>query len=241
MKVPRMILFPFPGRKKLRKTAAGKLVRVLTDARVDTVLDVGANIGQTRDMLRKGGYEGRIISFEPVPSAHEQLLESAKRDPNWTIAPRTAVGDAPGETTINVSEATDMSSILKPNDVLLETLPRTAVTESIATPVTTIDAEWETYVEPSFRVFVKIDTQGYERQVLEGAKGNLDKILGFHLELSLLPLYDGEETYLSYLNDLHAWGFEPYMMWENYFSRTHGRQMQLDVVFMHSDLHPPKP
>ena len=227
-----MALFSFSRKRKLRKTPEGKLVRILNDADIDTVLDVGANIGQTHDKLRHAGFTGRVISFEPVPSAHEQLLESEKQDPDWIIAPRTAVGAEGGETTINVSQATDMSSILEPTEALLKTLPKTAVIQNITTPVTTIDAEWNNYVQPSSRVFLKVDTQGFERQVLNGAKESLSKVVGIQLELSLLPLYEGEETYLSYLNDLHAWGFEPYMIWENYFSRTHGRQMQVDVVFM---------
>ena len=222
----------FSRKPKMKKTPEGKLVRILSDFAVDLILDVGANVGQTHDKLRAAGYKGRMVSFEPVPSAHAALVAKAKNDPHWQIAPRTAIGREPGDVIINVSQSTDMSSILQPKDVLLETLPKTEVAEQVNTPVTTLDAVWETYCPPTSRVFLKVDTQGFERQVLDGAKASLDKILGVQLELSLLPLYDGEETYLSYLNDLHAWGFEPFMIWENYFSRTHGRQMQMDVAFM---------
>lgn len=225
----------FSRKPKMKKTPEGKLARILSDFSVDLVLDVGANVGQTHDKLRAAGYKGRIVSFEPVPSAHATLLEKAQRDFDWDIAPRTAIGAEPGEVTINVSQATDMSSILTPGEILLETLPKTEVAEQVLTPVTTLDAVWETYCPPTARIFLKVDTQGFERQVLMGVEANLDRILGIQLELSLLPLYEGEETYLGYLQDLHAWGFEPFMIWENYFSRTHGRQMQMDVVFMRAD------
>ncbi|MBL4721957.1 MAG: FkbM family methyltransferase [Alphaproteobacteria bacterium] len=226
----------FSRRPKMHKSPDGKLARILSDFSVDTVLDVGANIGQTRDKLRNAGYRGRIISFEPVPSAHAELTRKAKSDSAWEIAPRTAIGAAPGEVDINVSEATDMSSILDASPALLETLPKTKITEVVKTPVTTLDVEWSIYCPTGSNVFLKVDTQGYERQVLNGAAESLKRLVGVQLELSLLPLYDGEETYLSYLRDLHDWGFEPYMMWENYFSRLHGRQMQMDVVFMRGDL-----
>ena len=225
-------MFSFSRKPKMKKTPEGKRARILNDFSINLVLDVGANVGQTHDNLRNAGYKGRVVSFEPVPSAYAELIKSAEQDPEWDIAPRTAVGGEIGEAKINVSQSTDLSSILTPASTLLEALPKTEVVEQVTTPVTTIDEVWDTYCPPSAKVFLKVDTQGFERQVLNGAKASLDKITGIQLELSLLPLYEDEETYLSYLNDLHSWGFSPFMVWENYFSRLHGRQMQVDVVFM---------
>lgn len=42
----------------------------------------------------------------------------------------------------------------------------------------------------------------------------------------------GEETYLSFLNDLHGWGFAPYMLIETNFSQALARQLQIDALFM---------
>jgi FkbM family methyltransferase len=235
MGINRLFSSLFSRQSKMKKTPEGKVARILDDFGINLVLDVGANIGQTRDKLRNAGYRGRIVSFEPVPSAHAALMEKAQRDEHWDIAPRTAIGATVGEVQINVSQATDLSSILEPKDTLLQTLPKTQIVEKVATPITTIDAEWATYCAPEDRVFLKVDTQGFERQVLEGAKDSQKNIMGVQLELSLLPLYEGEETYLTYLQDLHAMGLEPFMIWENYFSRLHGRQMQVDVVFMRVD------
>ncbi|MBT3557575.1 MAG: FkbM family methyltransferase [Rhodospirillales bacterium] len=220
---------------KLRHTPDGRINRILDDFSVDLFLDVGANLGQTRDRLRKAGYKRRIISFEPLPSAHAELTKMAQRDNEWDIAPRTAIGGELGETAINVCEATDMSSLMLPHKDLIEAIPRARIIEQATTPITTIDAVWETYCTSSANVFLKIDTQGFERNVLDGAQGNLEKIVGIQLELSLITLYEGEETYISFLNDLHAWGFEPFMVWQNYFSQHHGRQLQIDVVFMRVD------
>jgi FkbM family methyltransferase len=220
---------------KLRHTPDGRLDRILKDFSVDLFLDVGANLGQTRDRLRKAGYKRRIISFEPLPSAHAELTKMAKRDHEWDIAPRTAMGAAPGEAVINVCEASDMSSILPPNTDFIEAVPRANIIEQTTTPVTTIDAVWETYCTTSAHVFLKVDTQGFERNVLDGARENLKNLVGIQLELSLISLYESEETYLGFLNDLHAWGFEPFMIWQNYFSQHHGRQLQIDVVFMRAD------
>jgi len=221
----------FPRKKKIHKTPEGKLARILADCRVDLVLDVGANIGQSHDELRAAGYLGRMVSFEPVPSAHATLLGKAAHDSNWEIAPRMAIGATPGEAVINVSQASDMSSLREATPDLLRALPKTAVTERLATQVASLDAIWDQYCGDA-RVFLKIDTQGYERQVLDGVQDHLDQIVGMKLELSLFPQYAGEEDYLGFLNDLHAWGFEPLMIWDKYFSTQLGRQLQIDVVFV---------
>jgi hypothetical protein len=71
---------------------------------------------------------------------------------------------------------------------------------------------------------------------LEGAKVSQKNILGVQLELSLLPLYEGEETYLTFLQDLHAMGLEPFMVWENYFLASMGvkcRWMSSSCVSTH--------
>jgi FkbM family methyltransferase len=219
-------------RQKLHKTFAGKLAGILKQAGVTVVFDIGANVGQTYDELRKGGYMGRIISVEPTPAAHETLLKRAEKDDLWEIAPRQAVGAKAGEALLNVTQASDLNSLLPPAEALLVALPKAHVTEQVATPVVTVADLVAQYTDKEDVIFVKMDTQGFERPVLQGAKKVMQRLVGFQLELSLVPLYEGEETYLSFLQDLHQWGYEPFMMTENYFSRKQGRQLQIDVVFM---------
>ncbi|MDF1748415.1 MAG: FkbM family methyltransferase, partial [Alphaproteobacteria bacterium] len=154
------------------------------------------------------------------------------RDSSWIVAPRTAIGETEGEILLNISEETSMSSALDANPALLEALPRTANQEKVSTPVRRLDSLWNQYVGPDKRAFLKVDTQGFERQVLNGATESLKKLQGVQMELSLFELYQGEETYLGFLQDLHRWGFAPYMIWETYFSRKLKRQLQIDVVFM---------
>ena len=60
---------------------------------IDLVLDVGANTGQFGTFLRELGYRGTIASFEPIPSAHDQLVQRSKNDPDWIVFPRMAIGE----------------------------------------------------------------------------------------------------------------------------------------------------
>lgn len=219
-------------KRKRHKTRDGKIAIVLDRAGVDLVLDVGANVGQTGESLRRAGYAGRIVSFEPVPAAYDALLAKSRGDALWEVAPRMALGDADGEVTINVSEASDMSSALPASAALLASLPRTRVQETATAPMFRLDSVYHRFCPEDATVFLKIDTQGFERRVLDGAAETLARIRGLQVELSLLPLYQGEETYLGLLADFHRWGFEPHMIVETNFSRALGRQLQIDAVFV---------
>lgn len=219
-------------RKKLKKTREGKIVKILNNFRIDAVCDIGANMGQTHDGLRHAGFSGLITSFEPGPEAHAHLKSIEARDPKWTIAPRMALGDETAKLNLNVSHATDMSSFLPASAELLETLPNTKVASVVETDVRRLDDVYDDFFNDDQNVYLKIDTQGFERQVLNGARQTLTRIKGIQLELSLFPLYEGEETYLGFLKDLHAWGFTPYMLIETNFSQKLSRQLQIDAVFM---------
>ena len=89
-----------------------QLVQVLERARIDTVLDVGANVGQYAQSLRRAGYPHRIVSFEPLPEPNAYLYTLAQGDPAWQIAAPVALGAAFGEVSLNVSAESEMSSVL---------------------------------------------------------------------------------------------------------------------------------
>src|SRR5437868_4028361 len=83
---------------------AAQLQTMLSWHGINLVFDVGANVGQFgRDLRRHVGYRGRIVSFEPMRSAHEALIRLAARDDAWEVAQRAAIGANCGTITINVS------------------------------------------------------------------------------------------------------------------------------------------
>jgi len=198
---------------------------------ITLVLDVGANVGQYAGYLRAAGYRGRIVSFEPLADAHEALAKRAAGDAAWTVAPRLALGAAEGEIEINVSGDSDMSSLLPMRAEILEVSPtsRTVARETVR--LATLDSVFDDYARADDRVLLKIDTQGYERQVLEGAARSLPRLAGVQLELSLVPLYEGEATWLAMIDTLARHGFEPRLLIPGYFDRHLVRLLQVDGVF----------
>jgi FkbM family methyltransferase len=222
----------------LRKSARpheAQLAAVLERFRVSCVLDVGANVGQYAAMLRAQGFGGRIVSFEPLAASHAALTKRAAGDPGWQVAPRKAIGDSDQETLIEVSAESDMSSILPQSAILQQVSPSSAVLRREPVPMARLERAAQPYLAPDDRIFLKIDTQGYEPQVLSGAGSLLERLCGVQLEMSLVPCYEGEVDFRAMIDRMADAGFEPHMFIPGYFERKLGRQLQLDGVFMRAD------
>ena len=126
-------------RYTVHTSTGAQLHRLLEHCSIDLVLDVGANSGHYASELRAHGYAGRIVSFEPLESAHAQLAAAAEGDLRWRVAPRMALGDAEGKIDIHVAGNSLSSSIL---DMLPEherAAPGSAYVGSETVPVRRLD------------------------------------------------------------------------------------------------------
>jgi FkbM family methyltransferase len=160
---------------------------------VDLVLDVGARIGDYGLWLRVNGYSGTIISFEPVSGSFATLSARADADPHWH-AIQTALGSVHGTASINVTRQTVFCSFLSPNQFAFDELgdgPEIDYVEEVAT--NRLDGLLPELLERyrSKSVYLKMDTQGWDLEVLAGATGVLDHIVAFQSEVCVLPIYSG--------------------------------------------------
>jgi FkbM family methyltransferase len=213
------------------RTGPAQLAAVLAHERIDAVIDVGANAGQYGLMLRREGYAGPILSFEPLPGPRAALAAAAAADPLWQLAPPMALGAADGEVVIERSAESDMSSIL-PQSSLLQTLsPTSAIVERRHVALARLDGLADLLDSAWRRLHLKVDVQGYEPQVLDGAAGLLERIATAQLELALCPVYAGELSYRVMLDRMAALGFAPALVLPGYFERKLARMLQIDVVF----------
>lgn len=197
---------------------------------IDLVFDVGANTGQYAASLRRHGYRGRIVSFEPMTAAHAQLETAAAADPGWDVV-RLALGREASEATLHLAADPECSS-------LLDVLPRfEAVSPDAATvgaetvPVRPLDAVFEDHYRAGDRAYLKLDVQGYERHVLDGAAQALPHILGLQLEMSLVPLYDGETPFHEMLTVLDGLGFTLMSVEPVHADARTGQLLQVDGIF----------
>lgn len=208
-----------------------RMIRLLDYHNIDLVLDIGANVGQYASLLREGGFSGKIVSFEPISSAHSKLLSLSRNDPMWEIAPQMAIGNDDGSVEINISSNSYSSSILDLLDSHLRSAPDAAFCNKETVRLSRLDTIAAQYINQSRNTFLKIDVQGYERQVIEGAKQILSELKGIQLELSLVPLYKDQPLYLEMVKLIEDLGFELYAYVPGFTDLQSGRMLQMDGIF----------
>lgn len=211
---------------------SAQFMRQLNSHGINLVLDVGANVGQFgRKNLRDAGYRGRIVSFEPLNAAWKSLSVESARDPLWTVAPRMAIGSESGEIDINVAQNSVSSSVLDMLPDHRKFAPQSAYVAVESVPIRRLDEVARQYFLPDSKAFLKIDTQGFEDFVLQGADGILDHIMGIQLELSLLPLYSGQQLYDEMILRMKNVGFDLWGISSAFVDVDSGRTLQVDATF----------
>ena len=223
-------------RYNVQTSEAAKMQRLLAYHNIDLVFDVGANIGQYAKLLRELGYSGRIVSFEPLSSAYSQLKAVSKKEPLWEIAPQTAIGNQEGEIVINIAGNSYSSSALPMLDAHLESAPESAYSGSETVKLSRLDTIAKDYIKSETKsIFLKIDVQGLEKQVLEGATAILPLVKGIKLELSLVPLYEGQVLFKEMIDIVEKLGYELYGIEPGFTAEKTGRMLQMDGIFFKPD------
>jgi FkbM family methyltransferase len=195
---------------------------------IDVVLDVGANAGQYGEGLRALGFRGRLVSLEPVAEAFAELERRAADDDAWD-AVRVAASDFDGELALNITDDSRSSSVLARNERFSDK-PGWAPKESRQVAARRLDGLLEELLRPRERAYLKLDVQGYERQVLDGAGAALARFEAIELELSVTPLYEGQPTLTDMLPLLAERGFRPVCL-EPILLDDEGLLMELDGLF----------
>ncbi|MEO1493478.1 MAG: FkbM family methyltransferase [Pseudomonadota bacterium] len=223
---------PFPRRKTLRRWFPPfedkKIAHLIGVSRADVVVDIGANTGQFGQMLRACGYTGRIVSFEPLPPEHAGLEALSANDPNWTIAPRMALGAETGEITINRYTDTSLSSALAP----AVEASGFAVAEKITADLNRLDDVIGDLVRPEDTLFVKVDVQGLEMQVFAGGAQTMGRASGALVELALSRIYQNEPGYLEVLGALDGFGLTPVYFAHVTAKKKMGPEKQMDALLL---------
>ena len=211
------------GRRRVRD-----LIDFIEDRKIDVVIDVGANIGQFGEYLRKQGFKGRIVSFEPTISAFQALQVKAAADGNWQ-AHQFGLGATAGEAAIHVSQLSVCSSILPLTGVALLHDSRVAEDHSEKIALRTLD---EIASGLTGNVLLKIDTQGYEKQVLEGGRHTMARSLGILIELPIIHVYQGEWQFHEAVKFMGDAGFVLAQIQPvNYHGADNVSVIELDCLF----------
>ncbi len=212
-----------------------QLLKFLNFFNIDFIFDIGANEGQFASELYSLGYSGSIVSFEPLSLAHSKLIKNSILNNKWTIHDRCAIGDACGNIDINISKNSVSSSILPMLDAHTNASHDSNIVDRETTPIFTLDFLFPEYSHRSTNFFIKIDTQGYESKVLDGAVSTLSFCKGILCELSLNQLYDGQELWLQMISKIESFGFVLWSLQPGFTDPISGRTLQVDAIFIRNE------
>ena len=197
---------------------------------VSLILDVGANAGQFGREMRELGYRGRIVSFEPLKGAYAQLRHAAKRDALWTTY-NYGIGSRDGAANINVAGNVQSSSLLAMLPRHLRSAPESLYLGREEITVRSLDSVLPEIEIGNEVVYLKSDTQGYEAEVLKGGEETLKRAVGVQMELSLVPLYEGETLLADMIHEMDAKGFQIMSLEPAFADPVSGQLLQVDGIF----------
>lgn len=205
--------------------------KILNVNNIENILDIGANAGQYAQSLRKMGYKEHIYSFEPLKQPYTALVSNSKDDNKWHVF-NYGLGDAPGKQQIHVSKNSVSSSIRDIKQEHIQNEPDSVYTHTTEIELKTLDEVLlELKVKDLTKTMIKIDTQGFEENVLKGASTSLGKIPLIQLELSLIPLYEEALLFEEMLMYMKANGYYLYNIFPAFQSFNTGQLLQADALF----------
>lgn len=207
-----------------------QLERFFVSQPIDLLLDCGANRGLYSRNVRRAGYRGEILAFEPVPAAFAELDAFARQDGHLE-ARQMAVGERAGTLELRVFAANSVYSSAFDVEPGSEHAANMVGSETVQVPIERLDAVLAREKVPeTARIFVKSDTQGYDLRVLEGLGDRMKQVVGLQLEMSVRPLYKGAPSHWDTLDFVRRAGFEPWGFAS--ISRTErGALIEYDAVF----------
>lgn len=180
------------------------LIAFIAARQVDLVLDVGASRGHFGALLRSQGYRGNILSFEPVAASFARLRQRIAGDPDWS-AMSCAIGEKDGTISLNISERPAFSSAKTLSALAPAFAAKSRVIATETVELCRLDSIKA--CDCGKRLFVKVDTQGFEQEVVAGAHGLFDKIVGLQLELPVEHLYEDVWSFAEAVATMENLGF----------------------------------
>ena len=194
------------------------------------ILDAGAYIGEMALAYRRQFPQARILALEPFPEIHEVLL---RRTNGFNIeCYKLALADQTGAADLQVFNHAPANSLLTPHPNRGNVWGEGVMKPSGLITIKTISLD-DLFLEFGIQHLdlLKLDVQGLEYKILNGAKELLKKggVDFVYLELILMPTYDQQATLSAYFHLLEDTGFELHNLYN--LSSIRGQLRQVDALF----------
>lgn len=220
---------------KFESTDVGRRMKIVEHYNINVLFDVGANTGQYATNMRKAGYAQKIISFEPLKNAFELLKLNAAKDTNWIIL-NYALGEKDWRGSINIAGNSQSSSILNMLPEHIKSAPESIYLSREEIEIKKFDSIFNSFCSTEDNIMVKIDTQGYEKKVLEGALNFMPFMKILQIEMSLIPLYENELVMIEMIGFLDKKGFQLFSLENGFSDLKTGQLLQVDGIFINKTL-----
>lgn len=194
---------------------------------IDLIIDVGANVGQTYDSFRWAGFNGPICSFEPNPEIFKVLEK--KPGVSWQRLPY-ALSSQSGQLKFYIANYDNACGLHAPVDGPVR------VVNEITVPAWRLDELWKKEGFAAKNVFLKVDAEGHDLEVIKGASGIFDRVPLIMAEVAPLPRFQGEPPLHDFVHSMAQLGFLICRVDKNTLNRIAGIDTALDIVFAKSDL-----
>lgn len=206
-------------------------IRIVNQFDIDVLFDIGANIGQYGLEMRRLGYNNKIISFEPLSNAFKYLKKVTFKDKKWIIN-NYAIGNEDIKSIINIAANYVSSSMLNMLPIHLANAPESKYIAQEEVEIKKLDSIFSSFCNDKDSIMVKIDTQGYEKNVLDGAFKSLNRIKVIQIEMFIVPLYENVMNFTDMIKYLDTKGFLLFSL-ENGFSNPNtGQLLCVDGIFI---------
>lgn len=159
-----------------------------------TIIDVGANKGQFAIAAHREFKDADIYSYEPVPNTFKKLEYNTKNIDKINVF-NFGLGDSNSEIDFYENEYSHASSALPVSDIQVKVAPQTKKTRTIKVPIKRLDDVFEKINTNDGLILLKIDVQGFEKEVLLGGGQFLNRVDYLLFETSFERLYDGEPLF----------------------------------------------
>lgn len=220
------------GFQLVRSMDAFTAQAALTMAKEPVIFDIGAADGGVAKIYRQRFPLAFIHCFEPLPESFARLERSLGAAPRTFCHP-SAVADLQGSALLNANRSTATSSLLRTDGRgasfwgggVLDTSAQVTV------QTTTVDAFCAAARIEHIDI-LKMDVQGLEYAVLQGARGMLaqQRVTLVYTELIVCPTYQGQRKLHEYFALFDGLGYDLV----DFFNpiRRRGQLLQTDAIFI---------
>jgi FkbM family methyltransferase len=206
-----------------------KLIEYLATLKINTLIVVGASHGNFIELVRSVHPSCDIIAFEPLPIAYKVLVNKFQNDYSVKLY-NLAIGNKIGEILFFENEYTFSSSVLKLGVKHIEEFP---YAKSVSNRLVHIDCLDNLVLDDQIKkpILLKIDVQGLEKEVIEGAVKMLSLVDYVLIEVSFEELYEGQSLFEEVNHKLNNFGLYYNGSFGQLYSSSNGRIIQADAFY----------